>query len=204
MVGEAPLGIGAQNVWHERQGAFTGEVSPTMLVDTGCRFAIVGHSERRNINGETDQLVALKTRAVLEQKLPAILCVGESERERDEGQTEGVLRRQLDTVFSSVDVRSPDSLTIAYEPVWAIGTGKTATPDVAQEAHAFIRQLLSEYVGADVAEGMALLYGGSVKPDNAAGLFGMKDIDGGLIGGASLDAESFMKIVLAAKEQIPE
>ncbi|MBV8078797.1 MAG: triose-phosphate isomerase, partial [Actinobacteria bacterium] len=176
------VGVFAQNCHWEGEGAFTGEVSAPMLQEVGVYGTIVGHSERRQHFGETDESVARRTRAALEAGLHVIACVGETEAEREAGETEAVLRRQ-------VSVLEPDdNLVIAYEPVWAIGTGKTATPEIAQEAHAFIKSLLP----------LPVLYGGSVKPDNAAELAGQPDVDGALVGGASLDVESFAAICRAA------
>jgi triosephosphate isomerase len=176
------IAVAAQNVHWEEQGAFTGEVSAPMLRELGVYGAIVGHSERRQLFGETDEAVARRAAAALEAGLWVIACVGETEEERERGDTEAVLRRQLSVI------EAHDQLVIAYEPVWAIGTGKTATPEQAQEAHAFIRGLL------DVPS----LYGGSVKPENAAELLAQPDVDGALVGGASLDLESFAAIVEAA------
>jgi triosephosphate isomerase len=176
------IAVAAQNVHWEQEGAFTGEVSAPMLRELGVYGAIVGHSERRQNFGETDEGVAKRARAALEAGLSVIACVGETEAEREAGETEDVLRRQ-------VSVLEPeDNLVVAYEPVWAIGTGKTATPEIAQEAHAFIKSLLD----------VPVLYGGSVKPDNAAELLGLPDVDGALVGGASLDVESFASICLSA------
>jgi triosephosphate isomerase len=176
------IAVAAQNVHWEQEGAFTGEVSAPMLRELGVYGAIVGHSERRQNFGETDEGVAKRARAALEAGLSVIACVGETEAEREAGETEDVLRRQ-------VSVLEPeDNLVVAYEPVWAIGTGKTATPEIAQEAHAFIKSLLD----------VPVLYGGSVKPDNAGELLGLPDVDGALVGGASLDVESFASICLSA------
>jgi triosephosphate isomerase len=176
------IAVAAQNVHWEPEGAFTGEVSAPMLRELGVYGAIVGHSERRQSFGETDEGVAKRTRAALEAGLSVIACVGETEAEREAGQTEDVLRRQVSVL------EAEDNLVVAYEPVWAIGTGKTATPEIAQEAHAFIKSLLD----------VPVLYGGSVKPDNVGELLGQPDVDGALVGGASLDVESFAAICLAA------
>jgi triosephosphate isomerase len=175
--------IYAQNVHWEDEGAFTGEVSTKILLELGVRGAIVGHSERRQYFGETDETAALRARHALEAGLQVIACVGESEAERERGETEDVLRRQV----TALGEPHPD-LVLAYEPVWAIGTGKTATPEIAQEAHAFIKRLLD----------VPVLYGGSVKPENAAELLAQPDVDGALVGGASLDVESFTAICRAA------
>jgi len=191
------LALGAQNACDQEQGAFTGEVSTSMLKEFGCRYVIVGHSERRSIYGESDALVATKTQAVVAQGLIPILCVGELLEERESGDTEAVVARQLDAVIDAGGIGLLSSCVIAYEPVWAIGTGKTASPEQAQAVHAFIRQKIAK-LDAQVAEKIQILYGGSVKPDNAAELFSQADIDGGLIGGASLDVASFIAICSAA------
>ncbi|NOX75537.1 MAG: triose-phosphate isomerase [Gammaproteobacteria bacterium] len=187
---------GGQNLSPEASGAFTGEISADMLLDLNCEYVIVGHSERRALYGESDQLVAEKYRTAEQAGLTPILCVGELLGERESGDTEAVVARQLDAVIDLVGMQAISAGVIAYEPVWAIGTGKTASPEQAQAVHAFIRARLAEKDAA-VAESMQILYGGSVKPGNAAELFSMPDIDGGLIGGASLDAESFLGICRA-------
>jgi triosephosphate isomerase (TIM) len=174
----------AQNVHWELEGAFTGEVSPAMLLEIGVSGAIVGHSERRQLFGETDEAVRLRAEAALEAGLHVIACVGETEAERESGETEAVLERQV------AGIPRHERLVIAYEPVWAIGTGKTATPEIAQEAHAFVKSL----------HGAPVLYGGSVKPENAATLLSLPDVDGALVGGASLDVQSFEAICRAAGE----
>lgn len=184
---------GGQNLSQESTGAFTGEISGAMLKDLGCSYVIVGHSERRALYGEDDALVAEKYAAALATDLTPILCVGELLEEREAGDTENVVGRQLDAVIEKVGIQAIAAGVIAYEPVWAIGTGKTATGEQAQDVHAFIRQRCAEKDAA-VAETVQILYGGSVKPDNAASLFAMPDIDGGLIGGASLEAGSFVAI----------
>jgi len=187
---------GGQNVSPEKSGAFTGEISADMLLDFKCKYVIVGHSERRALFGETDGVVAEKYAAALAAGLIPILCVGELLEEREAGNTEAVVARQLDAVLEKSGVNGLAGGIIAYEPVWAIGTGKTASPQQAQDVHAFIRQRVSEK-DANVSEKLQILYGGSVKPDNAVELFAMTDIDGGLIGGASLDAEGFLAICRA-------
>lgn len=189
---------GAQDLSEHAVGAYTGEVSGAMLNDFGCRYAIVGHSERRALFGDSDDRVAAKVDAALAVGLVPILCVGETLDEREGGVTEAVVERQLRAVFERGGVRALAACVIAYEPVWAIGTGKTATPDQAQAVHAFIRARLAAWCGDDVATGTTILYGGSVKPQNAAELFSQADIDGGLIGGASLVAGDFLAIVAAA------
>ena len=188
---------GAQNVSQFESGAYTGEVSGAMLVDFGCRYAIVGHSERRTLFGETNAIVAKKYEAALKAGLAPILCVGETLDQREAGETESVVAAQLDAVLERSGPLSFAHAVVAYEPVWAIGTGKTATPEQAQSVHAFIRSRLAGH-DAGIAENVQILYGGSVKGANAAQLFGMPDIDGGLIGGASLDANEMLTICRAA------
>lgn len=193
----SPVAWGAQTVSEHVQGAYTGEVAAGMLVDFGCRYVIVGHSERRAIYGESDAVVAVKFAAAQAAGLTPILCVGETLAEREAGQTQAVVTRQLAAVLDRVGVAAFLNAVIAYEPVWAIGTGRTATPAQAQEVHAAIR---AQVAAADVvvADGLLILYGGSVKPQNAVELFGQADIDGGLIGGAALVAEDFLAICRAA------
>ncbi len=189
--------LGAQDVCDEDAGAFTGEVSAPMLKELGCQYVIIGHSERRNIYGESDEFTARKFAAVKRAGLKPILCVGELLEEREQGVTEQVVARQLDAVLQLEGVAGLKDAVIAYEPVWAIGTGKTATPQQAQEVHAFIRQRISEQ-DQTIAENIRILYGGSVKGSNAEELFAMQDIDGGLIGGASLKGEEFLAICKSA------
>lgn len=196
LVAGTPIALGAQNVSDQDPGAFTGEVAISMLKDFSCTYVIVGHSERRAIYGESDELVAKKFAKVQAAGLTPILCVGELLEEREAGQTEAVVKRQLSAVISLQGVTSLEKAVIAYEPVWAIGTGKTATPQQAQEVHAFIRSLIAQQ-NASVAEKVRIQYGGSVKGSNAAELFAMPDIDGGLIGGASLKADDFLAICKA-------
>lgn len=188
---------GAQNVSEHPKGAFTGEVSTSMLKDFGCTYVIVGHSERRSLYGESDELVAKKYMAAQAAGLTPILCVGETLAEREGGLTEQVVARQLDAVIAAAGVESLVRAVVAYEPVWAIGTGKTASPDQAQAVHAFIRGRVAAS-SSKVADGLVIQYGGSVKASNAAELFAQADIDGGLIGGASLVAEEFIAICKAA------
>jgi len=188
---------GGQNLSTESAGAFTGEISAAMLQDFHCKYVIVGHSERRTLYGETDALVAKKFAVARAAGLVPIVCVGELLEEREQGITEAVIARQLDAVIDEQGVSALADAVIAYEPVWAIGTGKTASPEQAQEVHAFIRGRIAK-LDAGVAEQVRILYGGSVKGANAATLFGMADIDGGLIGGASLDADEFLTICGAA------
>jgi len=189
---------GAQNMSHHEEGAYTGEVAPGMLLEFGCKYVILGHSERRGIYHESDETVALKFEAAIKAGLTPILCMGETLDEREAGITEEVVARQLDVVIARSGVKALQKAVVAYEPVWAIGTGKTASPDQAQAVHAFIRQRVAK-LDAQVAQGLCILYGGSVKAANASELFSMADIDGGLIGGASLVAEDFVAICRAGK-----
>jgi triosephosphate isomerase len=191
--------LGAQNVSEHAGGAHTGEVAPAMLRDIGCSYVIVGHSERRNLYGETSVQVANKFQAALDVGLMPILCIGETLEEREAGRTNAVTEEQLDAVLAASGVAAFSSAVIAYEPVWAIGTGKTASPEQAQEVHRHIRAVLEKQDGA-VAAGVQILYGGSMKGDNAAGLIAMQDIDGGLIGGASLKAADFLAIADTAAQ----
>ena len=187
------LALGSQNVADQASGAYTGEISASMLKEIGVTYALVGHSERRSYYGDTDATVAARFKQAQEQGIIPILCVGETLEEREQDKTFSVINEQLDAVIDLVGIAAFDAAVIAYEPVWAIGTGKTATDEQAQEVHYYIRQ----YIAAKdqtIADKIQILYGGSAKPDNAKGLFAMPDIDGGLIGGASLDAESFLKI----------
>lgn len=193
--------VGAQNLYLGLQGAFTGEVSGLMLKDAGCKYVLVGHSERRTIFHEDLATVAAKFKAAIDAGLQPILCVGETRIQREQGETEKVVREQLESVISFAGGDAFKHAVIAYEPVWAIGTGLTATPLQAQEVHAFIRQTLAQK-NVDSAKTICILYGGSMKPDNAISLLAMPDIDGGLIGGASLDANSFLAICQAASEKI--
>jgi len=191
------LVLGAQNVSEEESGAFTGEVSAPMLQDFDCRYVIVGHSERRGLFDETDETVARKFMAAARQGLRPILCVGETLEEREQGVTESVIRRQLDAVLEAAGVHAFVEAVVAYEPVWAIGTGQTASPEQAQAVHAMIRSRVAE-ADDTIADRLRIVYGGSVKAGNAAELFAMEDIDGGLIGGASLDADNFLSICESA------
>jgi triosephosphate isomerase len=195
---DAAVGLGAQDLCAEPQGAFTGEVSAAMLRDVGCEFVIVGHSERRALYGENDQLVARKFSAAIARGLVPILCVGELAAERDAGLTNEVVGRQLDAVLDLCGAAPFAAAVLAYEPVWAIGTGRNATPQQAEEIHAFIRGRISAR-DATIAGSVRILYGGSVKASNARELFAMPNVDGGLIGGASLKAEEFVAIVAAAR-----
>jgi triosephosphate isomerase (TIM) len=189
--------LAAQDTFWEKQGAYTGAVSPAMLADVGCHYVIVGHSERRQLFGETDASVNKKLAAVLAAGLIPILCVGETRAEREADKTLQVVREQLAQGLGTLKPGSGSALVVAYEPVWAIGTGLTATPDQAQTVHHFIRSLLREFLGAP-AEAIRIQYGGSVTPDNAATLLAQPDIDGALVGGASLKPELFLPIITAA------
>jgi len=189
------ISVSAQNLHWEKEGAFTGEISAPMLVEAGCRYVIVGHSERRQFFGETDQTVAKKTKAALASNLTPIVCMGESLTHREAGQTEQVCQTQF---LGGPGALTPDEFSrilIAYEPVWAIGTGKTATPEIAAAAHKFIRHCAAEKFSAAQANALRILYGGSVKPDNIKGLMAQEELDGALVGGASLDPKSFASIV---------
>jgi triosephosphate isomerase len=197
LLGNSGMILGAQNLSRHDSGAYTGEISAAMLLDYQCRYVIVGHSERRTLYGETDDLVAEKFARANKSGLKPILCVGEYLEEREAGETENVIARQLDTVIAKCSIESFDQAVVAYEPVWAIGTGRTATPEQAQEVHAFIRLRLARH-DERIADNVRILYGGSVKATNAEELFTMADIDGGLIGGASLDADDFLTICRAA------
>lgn len=189
-----PIKLAAQNLHWEPAGAFTGEISAEQLVDIGCRLVIIGHSERRQYFGETDRSVNKRIQAALQAGLQPILCIGETLEERENRKTLAIIERQLKGALTSLTVQDLKDLVIAYEPVWAIGTGKVASPEIAQEVHQFIRQQLNR-LDADWGETIPLLYGGSVKPENARGLFSQPDIDGGLVGGASLRAKDFISIV---------
>lgn len=193
LINHSALLLGAQNLYLGAEGAFTGEVSGPMLKDIGCQYVLIGHSERRALFHESHAIVAAKFKAAAEAGLKPILCLGETQTERENGMTEKVLHMQLESVIDTVGIGAFQQAAIAYEPVWAIGTGLTASPAQAQEAHAFIRQLIKQNK-VDLAETIRILYGGSMKAENAAQLLAMPDIDGGLIGGASLDAKSFLKI----------
>lgn len=188
--------LAAQDVFYEEKGAYTGEISPLMLVDIGCQYVIVGHSERRQYFNETDDIVNRKIKAAKKAGLGVVLCIGESLDEREAGKTFDVLQREIEKGLNGVDL---DNMVIAYEPIWAIGTGKTATPEQAQETHAYIRDRLNILYG-NKADDLCILYGGSVTPDNIDSLMACKDIDGALVGGASLKVESFIRIVKFRKE----
>jgi len=189
------IAIGGQNLHWEKEGAYTGEISAGMLLATGCTHIIIGHSERRQYFGETDDTVNLKLKIALEAGLTPIVCVGEVLEEREAGLTEDVLRRQCLRAFHAISGRKAGKLVVAYEPVWAIGTGKTATPQLAAEAHVLIRGEAAKAFGDKLADSLRILYGGSVKPENAKALMSEEEIDGALVGGASLNASSFASIV---------
>jgi triosephosphate isomerase (TIM) len=192
------VALSAQNMSHEASGAFTGETSAAMLKEVGCDYVILGHSERRSLYGEDDMVINKKVHATLAAGLKPILCIGESLDERDGGQLEFVLSQQLEGSLAGISAGQMAEIVIAYEPVWAIGTGRTASPEQAQETQAFVRSVLATLFGSDVAGATRIQYGGSVKPGNAAELIGQPDIDGFLVGGASLDPTSFAEIVKAS------
>lgn len=189
------LGIGAQNLYHEPQGAFTGEVSAPMVKAAGAAYAIIGHSERRQFFGDTDELVNKKIRAALDAGLIPVLCIGETEAQRDDEKTFFVLDKQVSDGLKGFGLEELETLVLAYEPVWAIGTGKTASVEQVQEVHRFLRNLLKDRFSEIVSQKTRILYGGSVKPTNVKELMGIEDVDGALVGGASLDAETFINIV---------
>lgn len=195
---ENPIQLGAQNVYWEEEGAFTGEVSPGMLKEVGCQYVVIGHSERRQYFGETDQTVNLKIKAVLKDGLHPILCIGETLEEREQGKTFDKIGNQIEKGLESLVTAEFGRVVIAYEPIWAIGTGVTATPEQAQEVHAFIREKLTQTYGNEAGSCAIILYGGSVKPANTFSLLKEKDINGALVGGASLKSESFSEIVKEA------
>ena len=190
--------VGAQNIHWADNGAFTGEISGAMLKEMGIEYVIIGHSERRQYFGETDETVNKRIAAALKYDLKPIVCIGETLEEREGNKTEDVLAKQIKDGFANIAAADMAKVTIAYEPVWAIGTGKTATPDMAEETHAFIRKTFADLYGAEVAEALVIQYGGSMKPENSKDLVAQKDIDGGLIGGAALKADSFYDLVANA------
>jgi len=192
------IAVGAQDIYFESEGAFTGEISASMLKDVGCSYCLCGHSERRHVIGESDELINKKVAAAVSGGLLPILCVGELLEEREASQTDDIVTRHVKEGLAGLSAEKLKAVTIAYEPVWAIGTGLTATPDQAQEVHIFIRKLLGQMYDEKLAEEIRILYGGSVKPNNAADLMNQKDIDGLLVGGASLKADDFLAIIQAA------
>lgn len=195
LLSDSPIQLGAQNMYGASQGAFTGEISPVMLQELNCRYVILGHSERRQVFGEDDALINAKVKTAIEFGLRPILCIGETKQQRDAGEAEETTLGQLRAGLGGLAVEQLRDVVVAYEPVWAIGTGDTATPADAQAMHAAIRGALAEHYGASLADGIRILYGGSVKPDNIDLLMGQTDIDGALVGGASLQAESFLRII---------
>jgi len=194
-VENTPIEVGAQNLFYEKSGAFTGEISADMLVALGCRYVIIGHSERRAYFNENNKIINKKVKAALEAGLIPILCLGEKLKQREEGNTTKVIKTQFNECLNGIFIDEPDDMIIAYEPVWAIGTGKTATPEQADEVHHLIRELISKKYTREIANGFRIQYGGSMKPENAESLLSLTDIDGGLIGGASLKTDTFMGII---------
>ncbi len=195
IVSGTPVALGAQNLHWKDEGAYTGEISPVMLTDAGCQYVIIGHSERRQFFGETDDTVNAKIRAALAHKLIPVFCVGETETQRESRETFSVLDKQMVKGLEGVPFDSESRLVVAYEPVWAIGTGKTATTDQIQEVHAFLRSLIDKCLDNPLAKSVRILYGGSVKPENASEIMNMPDVDGALVGGASLSAATFDRII---------
>ena len=192
------IALGAQNMYHEPSGAFTGETSPTMLLDLGCQYVILGHSERRHILGETDEQIFIKVASAIAAGLKPIVCVGETLDDRQSGQTAAVIQKQFEGSLSGLDESQFQQVTIAYEPVWAIGTGEVATPAQAEAVHSDLRTMIQTRYNAEIAESVRIQYGGSVKPDNVAELMAQANIDGALVGGASLATDSFLGIVRGA------
>jgi len=200
VISGSEIALASQNAYFEKSGAFTGEISCGMLTDIGCKYVILGHSERRHVLGETDEDVNKKVFAVLEAGMIPIVCVGEMLADREAGNTMAVIKSQFDGSFAGVSADQMESVVIAYEPVWAIGTGKVATPEQAEEVHSDLRKILESSYNSKVAESVRIQYGGSVKPDNAGELLSQPNIDGALVGGASLKANDFAAIVAAAKD----
>ena len=194
--------IGAQNMYYEETGAFTGEISPTFLRDLGCKYIILGHSERRDIFNESDALINKKLKKALKSDLNPIVCIGEHLEERETGRTKDVIKSQFDLTFKDLKSEELSRVVIAYEPIWAIGTGKTATPEQAEEIHIYIRELIASNYNKKIADRIRIQYGGSIKPTNANELFNKENIDGGLVGGASLQVKSIYEIIKAAEESI--
>jgi len=195
VIKETKILLAAQNMFWEEKGAFTGEVSPIQLKDIGCNYVIIGHSERRNIFGETDEIINKKIKSALKNEINVIMCIGETLTERETGKTYEVLRKQLENGLKDIDKNSISKIVIAYEPVWAIGTGKTATPTQAEEAHIFIREKIKDLYDRDISDKIRILYGGSVKAENIDDLMAQKNIDGVLVGGESLKADKFLRII---------
>jgi len=200
IIKETKIQLGSQNIFWEQSGAYTAEISPSMLKSAGCEYTIIGHSERRQYFNETEETVNKRIKAALANELKPIICVGETLEQRESNITEKIVETQIKGAFQDISESDCKVITIAYEPVWAIGTGKTATPDDANNVHQFIRNLIKELYNDEIAENMRILYGGSVKPGNAADLFAMEHIDGGLVGGASLKADDFLAIYQAGVE----
>ncbi|MCK4353471.1 triose-phosphate isomerase [candidate division WOR-3 bacterium] len=195
VIKDSNIALGAQNMWYESKGAYTGETSPAFIVDIGCKYIIIGHSERRKYFNETDELINRKIKTALEWKLTPIVCLGETLEQREKGETQKVIEHQFNHGFMDLDSVQASRTTIAYEPIWAIGTGQTATPEIAEQIHKFIRGLVQKEYGSQTADNFQILYGGSVKPENIDGLIQELDIDGALVGGASLNPKSFIDIV---------
>lgn len=201
IIRDTKIDLGAQNMYSETEGAFTGEISPLMLKDVGCRYVILGHSERRQHFKETNEMINKKVVAALKYNLVPILCVGETLEEREARHAFEIVKQQFDQSLKNLKPEEIERVAIAYEPVWAIGTGRTATPEQAEQMHSYIRRLLKEQYGETVGERIKILYGGSVKPDNIAQLMAKPNLDGALVGGASIKAESFIQIVTNAQRQ---
>lgn len=195
LCGESPIEIGVQNMYYVEEGAFTGEISPRMVKDISARYILIGHSERRHVFGETNEEVNKKVQAAFSFNLEPFICVGELLDEREEGKSEEVVKIQIERAFQGIDEDTMRRAIIAYEPVWAIGTGKVATPDIADSMHSYIRATIKEMYGEEISDSIPILYGGSVKPDNIAGLYAQENIDGVLVGGASLNIDSFLDII---------
>jgi len=195
VLADSAIFMGAQNMFWAHEGAFTGEISTAMLTDVGCRHVIIGHSERRHLFGETDDLISKKVKAALDADLIPILCVGETESERETKKTFSILDKQVGNGLEGLTLEPDHDLVIAYEPVWAIGTGKTAQPEQVDEVHSYLRHLIVRRFGNQRAESMRIIYGGSVKPENISGLMSLPDVDGALLGGASLEPEIFSRII---------
>lgn len=194
--------LGAQNMYYEDKGAYTGEISPRFLKDIGVEYVILGHSERRDIFKESDALINMKLKKALSLDLKPIVCIGEHLEQREEGKTKEIINYQINETFKSIMKEEMLKIVIAYEPIWAIGTGKTATPEQAEEIHIFIREVINQKFDKDTADSIRIQYGGSIKPNNAEELFNKKNIDGGLVGGASLESNSFYQIIKAAEKKI--
>jgi len=202
VIGDKNIRLAAQNMHFAESGAFTGEISPLMLKEVGCEYVILGHSERRNIFGENDELINQKVKSALSHNLKPILCVGELLNEREKGVTNEIISSQIELGLKNVSEEEMKNVVIAYEPVWAIGTGKVATPEQANEAHNVIRQKVREIFSEEIANNIQILYGGSVKPENVDVLLALENVDGGLVGGASLDAKSFNALIESADKQV--